>query len=193
MMREALAWIAGTAMLMVVTPAWAVVESAYTPLDLAKCRMEPLSPQAEQEGMGGVFWCVGYNKMPVRVSEGDLRFFVSYGPNAANEPAVHETVPGFNRIHTTLEWRVSRTGQRVTPIATILRYFEASGPDGSTEVPVLVVTRLGGPGQVCHVGYVAVRSNPQANTIAREVADKVAPNFRCGVDSPVTYGPGMRP
>ena len=45
---------------------------------------------------------------------------------------------------------------------------------------MLVVTRLP-PGPVCHVAYVDVQANPNANEIAREAASK-ARNFACGKD-----------
>ena len=39
---------------------------------------------------------------------------------------------------------------------------------------MLVITKLGGPGQICHIGYVDARTNPDANALAREVADNGA-------------------
>jgi hypothetical protein len=44
----------------------------------------------------------------VRVAEGDLRIFVSYGPKAETQTAAYETIPQFNTISETLEWRASR-------------------------------------------------------------------------------------
>ena len=51
----------------------------------------------------------------------------------------------------------------------------------------LVVTRLG-PGGVCHVGYVDARANPDANELARKIADQHARTFRCGKDKRVILG-----
>jgi hypothetical protein len=170
-----------------VTPALAdTYDSAYTSLDLAACRQEV--PDPEDPLASGVWWCEGYQGMPVRVAEGDLRFLVSYGEDAASEIAASETLPSFNRIGTTLEWRIGddpETGGR-RPIATILRYF-TEGEDGS-EGQVLVITKIGGPGQICHVGYVDATTNPDANTIARQIAELTAPNFACGSDHPQTFG-----
>jgi hypothetical protein len=50
-----------------------------------------------------------------------------------------------------------------------------------------VVTRLG-PGGVCHVGYVNARANPDANELARELADEKARTFKCGVDRAESAG-----
>lgn len=44
------------------------------------------------------------------------------------------------------------------------------------------------PGGVCHVGYVDGRANPDANALARKVADKKTRAFRCGKDVPDSHG-----
>ena len=51
-----------------------------------------------------------------------------------------------------------------------------------------MITKLGGPGQVCHVGYVNARANPDANAIAREVVDNGATEFECGSETALEYG-----
>ncbi len=79
-----------------------------------------------------------------------------------------------------------RTASR---FATILRFYTDAG-DGDPEGQVLVITRLGGPGQVCHIGYVDARVNPDANAIAREVADNGAADFDCGRDQPAAIRAG---
>lgn len=161
-------------------------ESAYTTLELSQCRQQPLDPEDPVDG--GVWWCEGYGGMPIRVAEGDLRFLVSYGANAATELAAGQTLPQFNRIHTTLEWRlaINPVDGRRYPVATILRYFTDN--NGGREGQVLVVTKLGGSGQVCQVGYVDALLNPDANVLARQVAEAVTPQFVCGEHLPGYYG-----
>jgi len=168
------------------TPAAAAENaSAYTKIILDQCQEQP--PDPEDPLQSGVWWCEGYEGMPVRVAEGDLRFLVSYGADAANETAAGQTLPAFNTIGDTLEWRLARGGDgALHPFATILRFFTDSG-DGK-KGQYLVVTKLGGPGQVCHVGYVNALLNPDANVVAREVADNAAPAFVCGKDTALTYG-----
>jgi hypothetical protein len=161
-------------------------DSVYTTLELGQCLQQPVDP--EDPAGGAVWWCEGHGGMPVRVAEGDLRFFVSYGANAATEIAAGETLPQFNRIHTTLEWRLATNladGSRY-PIATILRYFTQTGP--GPEGQVLVVTKLGGPGQICHIGYVDALLNADANVLARQVAQAGAAAFVCGQHQPAYYG-----
>ena len=75
--------------------------------------------------------------------------------------------------------------------ATILRWNTTTvDPDDDFKQvagQVLVVTRLG-PGGVCHVGYVDGRANPNANELARQIADDNARTFRCGKDKPLVLG-----
>jgi hypothetical protein len=164
----------------------ATIDSAYTKLVLDSCRSEP--PAADDPLQGGVWWCEGYGGMKVRVAEGDLRFLVSYGDNAANEMAAGETVPAFNHIGETLEWRLEqdRASGQWRPFATILRYF--TDADGGQDGQLLAITKLGGPGQICHIGYVDAVLNKDANALARQVADETASGFVCGTDMAKHFG-----
>ncbi|ODR95841.1 hypothetical protein AUC70_02975 [Methyloceanibacter stevinii] len=56
----------------------------------------------------------------------------------------------------------------------------------------LVVTKLGNT-NACHVAYVRAEENPDANKLAREIADNDARRFSCERDRPRTYGPGGQP
>ena len=158
-------------------PAAAQNSSTYTKIILDQCQFQ--APDPEDPLGGGIWWCDGYQGIPVRVAEGDARFLVSYGVNAATEPAAGQTLPQFNTVGETLEWRLGRGANgQLLPFATILRFYTDSG-DGSRG-QYLVVTKLGGPGQVCHVGWINAQTNPNANELARHVADTEAPRFICG-------------
>jgi hypothetical protein len=163
------------------------VESAYTTFDIDKCRHT--RGQAPEDN--GSWLCSGYSGVPVWLAEGDERMYVSFGRKAPDEPAARETFPGFNDVTKgTIEWRVARSPNGTTqPFATILRWSVRLTPadDSAQNSPVLVVTRLG-PGGVCQVGYVDARANPDANELARRLADERARNFRCGVDKPDFVG-----
>jgi hypothetical protein len=156
-------------------------DSAYTSLDLAACKETPANPDDPLET--GVWRCTGYLGIPVLLVESDLRFFVSYGDGAASERAFHQTLPPFNYINDTLEWRLDDDGQ---PFATILRFFTDSG-DGGPQGQVLVVTRLG-DGGVCHVAYIDALANADANVMARQVADLIARNYSCSGNEPLWIG-----
>jgi hypothetical protein len=160
-------------------------KSAYTKLHLADCREE--TPDPDDPLASGTWWCAGYDGMPVMVAEGDLRFMVSYGANAADEIAASETLPSFNHIGETLEWRLElgRDDGVWRPFATILRYFtDSDGQKGQ----FLVITKLGGSGQICQIGFIDALKNPDANILARQVADEAATGFRCGEENRLQYG-----
>jgi len=154
------------------------ISSAYTKLDPKACKdVTPL----DAGGYGGVSKCEGYDGIEVRVAEGDLRMFVSYGADAAKQTAAEQTLPQFNTIGDTLEWRLADGN----PFATILRYrWDSDNGEGST----LVVTKLGTT-DACHVGYVTATANPNANVLARTVADTLARRFDCANDRIHRYGP----
>ena len=116
--------------------------------------------------------------------------FVSFGRNAARESAAGETLPGFNDVYKgTIEWRLERQSNgKLKPFATILRWNVMASPDDPhASGRKLVVTKLG-PGGVCHVGYVDARANPDANELARKLADEKAHIFKCGIDKPESVG-----
>jgi hypothetical protein len=159
------------------------ISSLYTSLDLDKCKLVASNPD---EGGSAEFNCKGLNGMRVRVAEGDLRFFVSYGPNAEKQTAANQTLSPFNTIHKTLEWRVERVGSKWVPFATILRYFWDSG-DGR-KGQTLVVTKLEGD-EACHVAHIKAEGNPGANMQARQAADTRARGFKCGQTETMRFGP----
>ncbi|MCD7058348.1 hypothetical protein [Pelagibacterium xiamenense] len=157
--------------------------SEYTHIDIAdECTM------VSQYELGASWTCPGYRGYPLLVSEGDLRFFVSYGPDAADEIARRQTLPPFNTIHDTLEWLVvDRPEFGPIPVATILRYYLDAFEDGGEQGQVLVVTRLE-IGNTCHVAYVDARANPDANTLARRAAERFVPGFDCAAMEPERVG-----
>ena len=162
-------------------------QSAYTRIDLAACREEAPDPDDPLES--GSWWCDGYGGMPVLVTEGDLRFMVSYGADAGHERAAGQTLPPFNTIGETLEWRLRRGDDgALHPFATILRFFTDAPNPGERKGQFLVITRLGGPGQICQMGWVDALANPDANAVAREVADNGAGDFDCATGEPLAFG-----
>src|SRR5262245_2221165 len=159
--------------------------SQYTSADLKKCRKLDSTKVGGSE-YGATWACPGAAGYTVVVSEGDLRMTVSVGRTvkaASDEPAASQGFGPFNSTHDTIEWR-SRKGAK--PFAIIQRWIIAdsekadrSGRPGRS--PLLVVTRLP-PGPVCHIAYVDVAANPDANVLARQAADEGAAGFDCGKD-----------
>ncbi len=175
------------------------ISSAYSKLDLDECRLltqaELGLPELTEEEMGiagGQWLCVGYNNSIIYAAEGDLRMFVSYGANAMNERAAEQTLPAFNFVGDTIEWRVQKVNGAWVPFATILRWHTESGDMAQDKGEVLVVTKLE-PGNTCHVAYIDAKmpilDNPKlnANEIARQFADNEVAGFDCQTDDILLY------
>ncbi len=117
--------------------------------------------------------------------EDDLRETVSVGRNrlgASREPAAQTWFGPFNSTTNTVEWRAANG----RPYAIIQRWHIADNADQDKDgrpiaKPMLAVTRLS-PGPVCHVAYIDVQANPNANELARKAADEIARDFKCGKD-----------
>jgi hypothetical protein len=130
-------------------------------------------------------FCPGKAGLGVLVSEDDLRETVSVGHSraaAGKEPAAQAWFGPFNSTTATADWR-ALDGK---PFAIIQRWHLDDNADEDkngrpTAKPMLVVTRLP-PGPVCHVAYVDVKANPDANELARKAADEFARGFKCGKD-----------
>jgi hypothetical protein len=171
------------------------IGSAYTDYDTKRC-----SQKAGREAEDYGEWrCRGLNGMAVLVGAGDQRMTMSFGPRAKDEPAAGQTLQRFNDVYKArLEWRFARRADgRIQPFAAIVRWntFLSDESANQADVPrpktvrgkVLVVTRLG-PRGVCHVGYVDALANPDADELARKIADEGARSFRCDTDKPIIVG-----
>jgi len=173
MVRIFLGFPAGVLIAGLAFPALAAFESAYSDINLDECTI------LETSDFGTVWACAGHKGYPVRIAEGDLRFFVSYGFGAVDEPAAGQTPPPFNTLGPKIEWRMSNVSGAWKPVATIVRYFVDNDTD--TEGQILVVTQLG-EGQTCQMAYVDALANPDANELAREAADSMAGDHDCTVE-----------
>jgi hypothetical protein len=139
--------------------------------------------------------CPGKAGLEVLVSEDDLRETVSVGRDhaaAAREPAAQAWFGPFNWTTTTVEWR-ALDGK---PFAIIQRWHLDDNGDRDKDgrpiaKPMLAVTRLP-PGPVCHVAYIDVKANPDANELARKAADESARGFKCGKDKVRVIGESGR-
>jgi hypothetical protein len=139
--------------------------------------------------------CPGKAGLVVVISEDDLREAVSVGRRraaAAKEPAAQSWFGPFNSTTNTVEWR-ALDGK---PFAIIQRWHIADNADEDKNgrpiaKPLLAVTRLP-PGAVCHVAYIDVKANPNANELARKAADESARNFKCGKDEVKVIGESGR-
>jgi len=150
---------------------------------------------AEKDCRSNATICKGIDGWIVLVQEDDLRRTVSIGrtaQQAEKEPAASQSFGPFNFTGDTLEWR--RDGGK--PFATIQRWhladnenLDKNGRPHSAQM--LVVTRLP-PGAVCHVAYIDVAANPNANDIARDAADRLAKTFDCAKEKASVIGKSGR-
>lgn len=142
--------------------------SAYTAFDLAACRVTGEDP----EGASVDYACPGHADVPLFVHLGDGRFDLDAGVDGEE----FMTIGAFNELGDRLEWR-TKDG---APFAVIFRYRDVA-PQGEGRT-VLAVERIGSTGSPgCRVAHVA-GDTPDANGVARELADTVAEGFRCGTD-----------
>ncbi|EAV41659.1 hypothetical protein SIAM614_26031 [Stappia aggregata IAM 12614] len=163
----------------------APIESTYTKILLDGCQLIT-SPDEEEGTFGGAWQCAGYKGTGVYVAEGDLRMFVSFGPDAANEPAAGQTLPSFNSVNETLEWRLKGG----VPFATILRWFP-SLEDSTKTGSVLIVTQLLPGGGTCQIARIDAQANKNANEMARQAADSMAGSFDCTQPPQIIGNPGI--
>ena len=158
------------------------IGSSYTSTAPKDCRVKSAGNGVDDST---IRVCPGKDGLIVLISEDDLREAVSVGRNrlgASREPAAQSWFGPFNSTTNTVEWR-SANGR---PFAIIQRWHIADNADQDKDgrpiaKPMLAVTRLS-PGPVCHVAYVDVQANPNANELARKAADEIARNFKCGKD-----------
>lgn len=151
-------------------------DSAYTELDLDRCTV------LDADDFGAQYACPGYKGIPMFVAEGDLRFMVSYGFGAPEAKAASQTLPPFNTLAPTIEWRVSNVTGGWKPFATIVRYLlDDDENEAQKKRQVLVVTRISEEG-TCQIAWVDAKANADANELARKAADDKAGDFDCDKD-----------
>jgi hypothetical protein len=146
--------------------------SRYTSMKSADCgRPKSRDPDS------AAWTCPGVSGLLVAGSEGDVRQTISVGRTAAaarKEPAASTWFGPPNVANDTIEWRFPAGSDK--PAAIIQRWTLI--PSEQPRRSILVVTRLP-PGPVCHVAYVDVARNPDANALARKGADELARGFDC--------------
>jgi hypothetical protein len=168
------------------------VSSQYSSTAPKDCRM--IGKPSELDGSTTRF-CRGKAGFSVLISEDDLRETVSVGKSlkaAAKEPAAQLWFGPFSSTLTTVEWRMA-AGK---PFAIIQRWLIADNADRDDkdrprDKTMLAVTRLP-PGAVCHVAYIDVAANPNADELARKAADELARDFQCSWDEAKIVGAGGR-
>ncbi len=154
----------------------AEVNSVYSDFDLTACKTLEIH---ESEGEGGVWQCDGIKGFDVLYVEGDLRGFIAFGPEARSQCSTAQTFGAFNSPGAKVEWRM----EGAKPFATILRWFTDNGSGGmEAKQNWLVVTKLNGK-DACRTALIDTKY-PDANRVARELADGASRRFNCEKDMP---------
>ena len=160
--------------------------SAYSSLAAQNCWID--GPGRVEDSPVRV--CRGKATLVVLVSKDDHRETISVGRNrdeAAKEPAAQTLFGPFNSALPSIEWRIAGNN----PFAMIQRWRIADIVDqtigASDAKSLLVVSRLP-PGAVCPVAYVDAAANPNADELARQAADQIARDFKCGSDEAKVLG-----
>ncbi len=142
--------------------------SAYTAFDLEACRITSES----SEGASADYVCSGHGDVPLFIHLGDGRLDVDAGVDGGE----FTTIGAFNELGDRFEWRM-KDGE---PFAVIFRYRDVAPQSaGRTVIGIEKIGRAGEPG--CRVAQIA-GDTPDANSVARKIADTRAEDFRCGVD-----------
>jgi hypothetical protein len=152
------------------------VKSAYTKFILDHCKQ---TQKPDGQIFEGAWKCKGIAGYDIFISAVDSREYASFGKTDASNCAGLKTFSGFNSVGDTIEWRL-KNGK---PIAAIQRWTVSNNPEKpESHVTWLVVNKLS-KGTSCQMHYVA-GSFPNANEVARKVADEKTDAFNCETGKP---------
>ena len=160
-----------------------IVVSAYSSTAAAHCWI--MGPGRVEDSPTRV--CRGKATLVVLVNKDEARETISVGrdrDDAEKQPAAQTSFGPFKQALPGIEWRIAGGN----PFAIIQRWRMIDVPDAK---PLLVVSRLP-PGAVCPVAYIDAVANPNADELARQAADEIARDFKCGTDKVKILGAGGR-
>ena len=129
--------------------------------------------------------CAGFAGWTVHIVAGEHGAAVAYS-RRGKEAQWGENPPRagvFQDLGQVMEWRLDASG---APFATIYRsIFTGFEPGDGGQYLTVSALRPDGEVGACHVAYVEAAQQANANQIAREAADYLAPGWQCGVDEPI--------
>lgn len=131
--------------------------------------------------------CTGLAGWTVHIVAGEHGAAVAYSQRG-KEAQWRENPPRaaiFQDLGQVMEWRLDGSG---APFATIYRSI-FTGYQAGEGGQYLTVAALRPEGELgaCHVAYVEAAQQPNANQIARDAADYLAPDWQCGVEEPIVF------
>lgn len=84
------------------------IEYAYTKIDLKTCKHTPGRIVEDY----GAWLCKGHESIPIYITGGDQRAFVSFGQTAKRQVATRESLMSFNAQGDVVEWRIETLGAK---------------------------------------------------------------------------------
>lgn len=154
--------------------------SVYTRID-QDCSTTQLPDEPVYETV-----CPGHDGWSIHILSGEHGAAAAYiSPDGTRSDTVYAPMRGlYGGFHTVLEWRL----ERGEAFATIHRYVHHNPPElldtmYDVEEPItLIVTALAAEGgyTVCPVAHIDASALPDANTLARDVADRLSRGWDCG-------------
>lgn len=166
----------------------ASIESVYT--DIAEASCITVDKAGADDGDWSTSVCAGFMGYPVVIDYSDARDSVFYGfsPFPGKQ---WESFDGFNSAGKKIEWRLLKDGEKTIPFATISRWSVADPEDSEQNIEVLVVAKVGqiNKREGCVVGLVRASGNPDANELARKIADEQVDQFSCGDEKSIVGEP----
>jgi len=154
------------------------LDSVYTSYSWDEdCQMLAGDLPPDAGDMGVQLLCPGPNGFHLMLTEGNGRISLDYGRETKFGP--WESFVPNNSVHDTVEWRRQPLSGDMQPFATIHRWI--LGPEHNGRAMLIISTVATWPGaESCMVGFIDTTNTPNANALAREVADRYAPGFVCG-------------
>lgn len=148
-------------------------ESVYTDLMMEKCKT---IEQTDDEGGSYRGECAGVGGYKLEVLEGDLRQSINVvAPNGKkfNLDLWTNVSGAFSAVGERAEWRVTRSGKKITPTALIVRYNASENPEKPEQnTSYLVVVKIT-KNSACVTDVVKPTVTNQ-NVKARQLADSSA-------------------
>ena len=144
------------------------LESVYTELTPAKCKVVKEDVEYQEEKCPGI---AGYSLLSIYSDQRQSITVVS--PEGKELPLNYYEVitPAMSHVGDKAEWRVIKSGGKVTPKALIVRVTTAPHVQTEKIVSYLAVAKLG-PDATCVTDR--IEPSPQANEQARKAADGAA-------------------
>ncbi|HPY41772.1 MAG TPA: hypothetical protein PLM98_14715, partial [Thiolinea sp.] len=147
-----------------------LLTSVYTSLEGANCKT-----LESQENEGGWYKgrCKGISGYNLLVMEGDLRQSITIvDPKNKEFPLeLWSTVStGFSSVGTKAEWRVKKQGNKMLPVALIVRFNASENPEKSEIITSYLVVSKITANETCVTDI--VKPSATANEQARALADQ---------------------